>query len=145
MQLAPDGAFRAGDREGHASVLELEPGIFSIIVEGRCYEARVRDGVVYVNGERYDVTVEDPRMLKAAKAGSGAGRSTLKAAMPGKVVRVLVNVGDRVEVGAGLLVVEAMKMQNELKAPVSGTVASISAAVGSAVSAGDVLVVVEAS
>jgi biotin carboxyl carrier protein len=63
--------------------------------------------------------------------------------MPGKVVRVLVEAGQAVEAGQGLIVVEAMKMQNELKSPKSGTVAELRAANGSTVNAGDVLVVVE--
>ncbi len=63
--------------------------------------------------------------------------------MPGKVVRVLVAVGSRVEMGAGIAVVEAMKMQNEMKAPKAGTVVSLSVAAGATVNAGDVLAVIE--
>ena len=63
--------------------------------------------------------------------------------MPGRVVRVLVEVGDEVEEGQALLVIEAMKMQNELKSPKTGRVAKIAVGVGDAVGSGDVLVVVE--
>ena len=65
------------------------------------------------------------------------------APMPGKVVRILVAEGDEVEKGKGVLVVEAMKMQNEIKSPKKGVVKKLSAAEGSAVNAGDVLAVIE--
>jgi biotin carboxyl carrier protein len=63
--------------------------------------------------------------------------------MPGKVVRVLAAVGDSVEAGQGILVVEAMKMQNELKAPRAGRVVSVSAKEGDTVAAGEVMAEVE--
>jgi biotin carboxyl carrier protein len=63
--------------------------------------------------------------------------------MPGKIVRVLIEEGAQVEAGAGLVVVEAMKMQNELKSPKAGTVTELRARAGATVNAGDVLVVVE--
>ncbi|WP_433967151.1 biotin/lipoyl-containing protein [Tunturiibacter gelidiferens] len=67
----------------------------------------------------------------------------MKAPMPGRMVRVLVEVGDEVEEGQAVVVIEAMKMQNELKSPKAGRVARIAVAVGDAVGSGDVLVVVE--
>jgi biotin carboxyl carrier protein len=63
--------------------------------------------------------------------------------MPGKVIRVLVAIGDRVESGLGLVVVEAMKMQNELKSPIAGIVKQVQAVEGATVNANQVLVVVE--
>jgi biotin carboxyl carrier protein len=67
------------------------------------------------------VEVRDPRAISSqGKSGLGEGRQTVNAPMPGKVVRLLVSEGDEVEAGAGLVVVEAMKMQNELKAPKAG-------------------------
>jgi pyruvate carboxylase subunit B len=68
------------------------------------------------------------------------GRQQVVAPMPGKVVRVLVSAGEQVEAGQGLLVVEAMKMQNEIRSPKSGTVEKVVASEGQAVNAGDVLV-----
>ena len=65
------------------------------------------------------------------------------ALMPGRVIRVLVEAGQQVEAGQGLIVVEAMKMQNEMKAPRAGRVASVKAEAGAAVSAGDILMVIE--
>jgi biotin carboxyl carrier protein len=143
VSLTPDGAFRLNDREGLASIVELEPGLLSIIVAGRCYEVRARNGAIYVNGARYDVEVEDPREPSRRGPAGVVGRQTLKAPMPGKVVRVLVSEGDEVSAGQGIVVVEAMKMQNEVQSPKAGHVLTIGVREGAAVSAGDVLAVVE--
>jgi biotin carboxyl carrier protein len=91
------------------------------------------------------VTLSDPKRLRGAAAAGGehGGRAQIKAPMPGKVVRVLVEAGQTVEAGQPVVVVEAMKMQNELKSPKSGTVAELRAAPGATVNAGDVLVIVE--
>jgi biotin carboxyl carrier protein len=143
VSLSADGTFRVDDRTGAASVVEMEPGLFSVLWEGRHYEARSRNGAVYVNGTRFAVEVEDPRAPKA-RAGSGVeGRHTLKASMPGKIVRVLLDEGDEVAAGQGVVVVEAMKMQNEVRSPKAGRIVSIGARVGAAVAAGDPLAVVE--
>lgn len=97
----------------------------------------VRDGVVPLRG-----TVVDPRLAALAEAGAeGAGR--VVSPMPGAVVRVLVQVGARVSQGQVLVVVEAMKMENEFKAPVDGVVTHVEALVGLAVEAGALLVAIE--
>lgn len=140
-----------GDGEAaqyEASVAPVEPGIYSILLNGRSYEAKViagSDGLyVDIAGRRFVVDVRDPRSL-APRGGSGAGegRQTVSAPMPGKVVRVLVGIGDEVEAGAGLVVVEAMKMQNELKAPKAGVVVQLKAELGATVGHGDMLVAIE--
>lgn len=135
-----------GERE--ASVVEAEPGIYSILLDGKSYEARVVTGAdgYYVDlaGHRSVVQVRDPRELSAkGKHGIGEGRMTVSAPMPGKVVRVLVSEGDSVTPGDGLVVVEAMKMQNELKAQKAGVVVQVKAVVGAAVGYGDALVSIE--
>lgn len=131
-----------------ASLIEVEPGIYSILLDGRSYEARVVSGpggfYVDLEGRRSVVEVRDPRSISAAgRHGMGEGRQTVSAPMPGKVVRVLVNEGDLVEAGAGLVVVEAMKMQNELKAPKAGAVVQLKAVVGATVGMGELLVAIE--
>lgn len=124
-----------GEGMREASVVEVEPGVYSVLVDGVSYEIRP---------SQWDVVVEDPRALRTSDAATGLeGRQTVTAPMPGKVVRVLVAEGDTVERGQGLVVIEAMKMQNELKAPKNGQVMSIGAAEGAAVAAGQVLAVVE--
>ncbi len=86
----------------------------------------------------------DPRRWNRGRGGSHSeGRQNVAAAMPGKVVRVLVSEGDLVEAGQGLVVVEAMKMQNEMKAPRSGRVVALSIAPGATVRAGQILAVIE--
>ena len=100
---------------------------------------------VNVRGTNYPVKITDPKRLRSAQSAAehDKGAARIVAPMPGKVVRVLVEAGTKVEAGEGILVVEAMKMQNEMKAPKSGSVVSIDAQVGSTVNAGDVLAVIE--
>jgi biotin carboxyl carrier protein len=133
----------------------LEPGVMSLLIadpEARSTEAQGRqyrcvldgDGVV-IDGRRYGFEVKDPRSLQGRR-GAGAGTEgprPVKAPMPGRVVRLLVEVGEEVEEGQGVVVIEAMKMQNELKSPKAGRVIRVGAAVGDTVGSGDVLVVVE--
>jgi biotin carboxyl carrier protein len=128
----------------HASIVEVEPGVFSIVIEGRSYEARVLDGAVDIGGRKLPVTVTDLRSYHGTTgAQSAGGRAAVSSPMPGRVVRVLVGQGDSVEAGQGVVVVEAMKMQNEMKAPRAGRVVAVSAREGAAVCAGDSLVVIE--
>lgn len=93
----------------------------------------------------YDITLADPKRLSSARSSAGHdhGSAEIISPMPGKVVRVLVEVGANVDAGAGIIVVEAMKMQNEMKAPKAGIVVSINAEAGATVNAGDVLAVIE--
>lgn len=135
-------------REHTASLIEVESAVYSILVDGRSYLARVTpagDGYsVTIDGRRYSVELRDPRAFhRKNHSGMGEGRQTVAAPMPGKVVRVLVNEGDIVDAGAGLVVVEAMKMQNEMKAPKAGKVVALAAKAGATVGAGDVLVAIE--
>jgi biotin carboxyl carrier protein len=100
---------------------------------------------VRVGSADYKVVLRDPRRLRASDlAGShGEGSAQIVAPMPGKLVRVLVETGAEVEAGQAIVVVEAMKMQNELKAPRAGIIRSLTAAEGSAVTAGQLLAVIE--
>jgi len=98
-----------------------------------------------VGSTRFAVELRDPRSLRARK-GSAAdekGPRKIVAPMPGRVVRLLVAEQAEVEAGQGIIVVEAMKMQNEIKSPKKGIVKKIVAAAGTAVNAGDVLAIVE--
>ena len=127
---------------------EVEPGVYSILIDGRSYEVTLEaDGDGYaagVNGRRYAIQVRDPRKLARARAPLDAGgRQTISSPMPGKVVRLLARQGDQVAAGQGLLVVEAMKMQNEIRSPKSGRVAAIRVAAGAAVVGGETLAEVE--
>jgi biotin carboxyl carrier protein len=100
---------------------------------------------VWVGSSSYVAEVRDPRSLRARKkkAGDESGPRKLVASMPGKVIRVLVSEKEEVEAGQGIVVVEAMKMQNEIKSPKKGIVRKLVAAEGANVNAGDVLAIVE--
>jgi biotin carboxyl carrier protein len=122
-----------------------EPGSRVVVIDGRVYRVtRGAKGETLVNGVAIPAEVFDPRDLRARPAAmASGGRSEISAPMPGKVIRVLVSEGDSVEVGQGLVVVEAMKMQNEMKSPKAGRVAEVRAQPGGAVLAGETLIVVE--
>jgi len=118
--------------------------VYSILIDGRSYEARVEETptalVVVIDGRRVEIEARDPRRLaRKGAAGAADGVQAIAAPMPGKIVRVLAAVGDEVSAGQGLLVVEAMKMQNEMKSPRAGKVLSLSAKAGATVTAGEVL------
>lgn len=100
---------------------------------------------VDLRGRNYSVLLVDPKRLRGKQsAGAQAhGSAQVIAPMPGKVVRLLVELGTKVEAGAGIVVVEAMKMQNEMKAPKAGVVTLLSAVDGATVNAGDVLAEIE--
>jgi biotin carboxyl carrier protein len=131
---------------------EVSPGIYSIVLGGRSYEARVMnppgpagsgrgERSVTVGSRHYGVTVHDPRRRETAHTlGAARGPQEVTAPMPGKIVRVLVEKNQDVAQGAGLLVIEAMKMQNELRAPRAGRVEEIYVAEGLGVDAGARLV-----
>lgn len=123
--------------------------VISIIIGGTAYEVKrertANDMHLWVKSARFAVDVRDPRSLRSrrAKSGSMEGPQKLVAPMPGKIVRVISPAGTEVEAGHGVLVIEAMKMQNELKSPKKGVVRQIMIAEGSSVSAGEVLAIVE--
>ena len=132
------------EAERAANVVAVEPGVYSVLLDGHSYEVRVEEtpaGLqVVVNGRRFQVEIEDPRSWsRKSRAGRAEGVQPITAPMPGKVVRVLVAIGDAVEAGQGVVVVEAMKMQNELKALRAGIVLTVDAAEGATVTAGETL------
>jgi biotin carboxyl carrier protein len=123
--------------------------VLSILVEGHSYEVKREqtptDLHLWVGSTRYGVELRDPRSLRSRRntAGDEKGPKKLVAPMPGRIVRVLVEEKSDVEAGQGIVVVEAMKMQNEIKSPKKGMVQKILAVPGAAVNAGDVLAIVE--
>jgi biotin carboxyl carrier protein len=137
--------------EREFSIAPLTPGSYSILINGRSYSAFTNpSGIaaslneIMVNGRAFAVEVFDPREMRARKsAGAGEGRQNIAAMMPGKVVRILVAQGDSVEAGQGLIVVEAMKMQNEMKSPKAGRVVEVKTKADATVAAGEVLMVIE--
>jgi len=139
---------RIGSRTYKLEVLRPEEGVFTFLDGGRVYEARVfeaeQDSLrVEIKGREFCVKIIDRKHRRAAAEHSIEGRQNLVAPMPGKIVRVLLVVGDEVKSGQGVVVVEAMKMQNEIKSPKSGHVVEIRVAEGATVNANQVLAVVE--
>jgi biotin carboxyl carrier protein len=124
--------------------------VLSILVEGKAYEIKRERSLqgelhMVIGSARYAVDVQDPRSLRTrrAVAGTEAGPQRLRAPMPGKVVRINVQEKDEVKAGQGILVMEAMKMQNEMKSPKDGRVQKILTAEGSIVNPGDTLAIIE--
>jgi biotin carboxyl carrier protein len=127
-----------------ADIVETGPGVYSVIAGQSSWEARVTGNEITIAGEKFLFEIDDPRGWKRARQAGGApGRTSLTAAMPGKIVRVLVAVGDEVTAGQGIMVVEAMKMQNELKTPRPGRVTAIEVRENESVNAGAVLATIE--
>jgi biotin carboxyl carrier protein len=136
-------------RPVNADAVEIAPNTLSILLEGQSHEVRITpspDGVFKLQTGLQEFTAEvvDPRAWRGRLHGAleAEGRQQVVAPMPGKVVRVLVEVGDKVEAGQGLLVVEAMKMQNEIRSPKSGTVERLHVKEGQPVNAGEALCVI---
>ena len=131
-----------------ADAAAVSPGIYSILINGKSFEVRVerRGGKLraITGGREFTMLIWDEREWRRKRAGSveAEGRQQVLAPMPGKIVRVLVGAGDSVRAGQGLLVVEAMKMQNEIRAPKSGTIDGVRVVEGQTVNAGEVVVIV---
>jgi biotin carboxyl carrier protein len=123
--------------------------VISIIVAGRSYEIkREQAGIdlkMWLGSVCLPVELRDPRSLRSRLKAGGDKKGPVKivAPMPGRVVRMLVDENQEVEAGQGILVVEAMKMQNEIKSPKKGVVKKLSTSVGTAVNPGDVLATIE--
>ncbi len=137
------------DSRGSASIEQVKPGVFSVLLGTKSFRVNVA-----AQGEKFEVVSNDgaPRILSIADtrdrlgpsdAGASKGPAVIRAQMPGKIIKLLVALGASVEAGQGLIVVEAMKMQNEVKAPKSGVVKKILTAADATVAAGETLIVLE--
>jgi len=133
-------------------VSEPEPNVYLFKHENRIYQIFVspneKSGEPYavsVGNRNYEIKIFDPKRLRGtiANGGNAEGASEIKTAMPGKVMRVLVEAGAEIKAGDGVIIVEAMKMQNEMKSPKDGVIKEIRFAEGATVNAGDVLAVIE--
>lgn len=129
---------------------KLSSHVYSLLVDNRSFTVDVvgKDDVYTVacEGKSFGLTLLDER--RAVRAGEGRsddreGSKDVRAFMPGKVVEVLVAIGDEISKEQGLLIVEAMKMQNEIRASASGKVKEIRVSPGQTVESGELLVVLE--
>jgi biotin carboxyl carrier protein len=135
-------------REVQVDAVMVRPDVLSLRIGSTAYEVKreliAGELKLCVGHERFVVEVRDPRSLKGrGRTVDDDGPKKIAASMPGKVVRILVSESQEVELGAGILVVEAMKMQNEIKSPRKGTIQKLLVREGEAVNAGDVLAIVE--
>jgi len=131
-----------GKKTGHTN--------FSLIVDNRSFEIEVDhkgdEYRVLVDGRSYRVNLMDERRVRASGGPAGgalAGRQTVSVPMPGKVIAILVSEGDTVEKGQGLVIVEAMKMENEVRSPIAGEVKEIKVKQGDTVEGGAALLIIE--
>jgi biotin carboxyl carrier protein len=145
-------AAEIGDRVYTLDVRDMEPDSYLFFLNTNVHKCRVtqRPGSkdtfdVSIRGRSYEVTIVDPKRLRSGQNSDRHhhGVAEIRAQMPGKIVRVQVEAGATVEKGAGVVVVEAMKMQNEMKSPREGMVVSINVKPGDTVNAGDVMAVIE--
>ncbi|MDX6443538.1 MAG: hypothetical protein QOH71_612 [Blastocatellia bacterium] len=140
------------DRRYELEVYESGAGGYLLILDGQVFDCRVEGQAesgkqvdVIVGTTNYAITLTDRRRLTSATATGAHGDNSARivAPMPGKVVRVLVEIGSEVAAGDGIIVVEAMKMQNEMKSPKAGKVVALNIQTGATVNGGDVLAVIE--
>lgn len=145
-------------RDLPVDLCEPMPGVLSLLIgDGPGGDKDVRrawrcirtvhadEETIALIGHEHRVAVTDPRSLRARRKGPGAGNGAvhIKASMPGRVARVLVATGESVEAQQGIVVIEAMKMQNELKSPRPAKVIEIRVAAGDKVASGQILAVLE--
>jgi biotin carboxyl carrier protein len=143
-----DGRYRVA-WEGEAHEVDLQkptPEAYQMLIDGESWEAgcvpTAEGFLVDVVGVPTDVQVVDPRR-KALRLAAGQAGGMVTTQMPGRIVRILAKAGEAVKKGQPVLVVEAMKMENEMKSPVDGTVAEILVVEGQAVEAGTKLARIE--
>ena len=148
LRAAPRVSVSSASRQLEADAVEVSPGLYSILIGGRSYQVYVaeRGAALFARVGHHEFIVElaDPRAWRRGRGSTleAEGSQEIIAPMPGKIVRVLVAQGTKVEAGQGILVIEAMKMQNELRSPKSGTLEKLLVTEGQAVNSGDVLAVI---
>ena len=150
VERTPTGlVVRIAGEEFRPDVVVTGPDALSILLAGRSLEVTQQQtaagALITFAGKTFPVEVRDPRSFRSRKktGASAAGPMKIIAPMPGKVVRILAAAGNEVEAGQPVIVIEAMKMQNELKAPKKGKIQKVLVGEGAAVNAGDALVIVE--
>jgi biotin carboxyl carrier protein len=145
-----DGRIRATveGRDYYLEVERPEDGVYLLFSGDHVYEARAwtdesKATRIRLRGRVLTANVIDRKQRRLSAEHGGEGQQLLTAPMPGKVVRVLLNAGDEVAAGQGVVVVEAMKMQNEVKSLKAGRVVEVRVSEGATVNANQVLAVVE--
>lgn len=133
-------------RQYELEASEPESNVFLLKHNNRIYQVYVSpNNLISLENHQFEINLTDPKRLRGAGdiGGQTDGAAEIKTAMPGKIVRVLAERESEIKKGEGVIVVEAMKMQNELKSPKDGIVKEIRFAEGATVNAGDILVIIE--
>lgn len=149
VDLEKDGSSFKVSLDGEpvdANVILAAPNAVSVVLNGTAFDIHIAPSLdgnykLQAGPHEFQADVRDPRAWRGRNQGAleAEGRQQIIAPMPGKVIRLLVRVGDEVKAGQGLVVVEAMKMQNEIRSPKKGRVERLQAKEGQPVNAGDVL------
>jgi biotin carboxyl carrier protein len=139
---------RLDGRDVEVDAVLVRPNVLSLRIGNRAFDIKsdrlADDWRLWVGSRPFPAQLRDPRSLRGRTRRDGEnGPQKIAAPMPGKIVRLLVGEGDPVALGEGILVMEAMKMQNEIKSPKSGIVRKILVGQGAAVNPGDLLAIVE--
>lgn len=150
VEAGPFYRVTLGERSFEVDSVRIVGDLYSLTVDGKSFEATVHrssheDYQVHLYDGMRTVKLLSPLdlALRGSQEAAGAAGGSLRAPMPGRVVRVLVQPGDAVAKGQGIVVVEAMKMQNELAAPMDGTVKAVHVKEGDSVERNAELVLVE--
>ncbi len=138
--------------DDHAYLVDcerIEDSIYSLLIDGKSYDivvdGRYGDYEVYLAGRRFSIDVHDGRIPESlvAPGDINVGPQEVKAPMSGRIVRVLVKAGEQVSAGQGVVIVEAMKMENEMKSPIAGQIREVAVTPGQSVDRGAILVCIE--
>jgi acetyl/propionyl-CoA carboxylase alpha subunit len=141
-----DGIYRIdlGERVIHVDLIPISEYLFSLIIDGRSHRVFLvegQDGIhVWIDGEGY--RIQEPRRdikRKATSYGTPREKKALTTVMPGRVVKVMVSDGDEVEAGDPLVIVEAMKMENQIQAPHRGKIRRVFVSAGDQINFGDTI------
>ena len=149
VRSGPNWLCKIDGRSFPLDVTAIQTNVLSLLVDGKSYEVKQEstdaETSIVVDHRCFSATVRDPRSLRSRRRNDtgGLGPRKVSAPMPGKVVRVLVQIGEQVDAGQGVVIIEAMKMQNELKSPKKGVVKKLHAPEGVLVEAGQTLVEIE--
>ncbi len=149
VRLGPNWLCKIDGRSFALDVTSIQTNVLSLLVDGKSHEVKqdiiAGETTIVVGHQQFSAIVRDPRSFRSRRRSeaSGSGPRKITAPMPGKVVRVLVKIGESVDAGQGVVIIEAMKMQNELKSPKKGVVKKLHAPEGVLVEAGQTLVEIE--
>lgn len=149
IEIDNDGAILVNGELRDVDFLNLGGSLYSIITENKSLEAVIDDDegkiAVMMRGQLFETQVLDERamLLVQRRGGINVTSGDVNAPMPGLIVMITVELGQKVTQGDTVAILESMKMQNELKSPIAGVVRSIQAEAGQAVDKGDILVEID--